>query len=155
MKTSSSRKWTVAGVAIVVLVLIGAVGTARVTSTDTFCIGCHAYEKISWDHGDHPDVGCISCHTKGIISDKAHGLRKVFLTGTGQVNPHNDRLQKNMEALTANCVSCHMSQEKLAAAPYYKERHEEYMKYSTHCVGCHEPGHVKQLQGKREVASRQ
>lgn len=153
MNKLSQKGKIIVGAAVLVLALVS-VGLARKTSADGFCVSCHAYEKVSWDHGDHPYVGCISCHTKGTITDKAKGLRKTFLTLTGQVNPHNDKLPSYKEALTDNCVKCHMSKEILAARPIYKERHEEYRKYAVGCVQCHEPGHVKKLRDQRNVASR-
>jgi cytochrome c nitrite reductase small subunit len=154
MKKLSPRIKIITGVAAVIILFGGAVGMTAFTSTDSFCVSCHAYEKISWDHGDHPDVGCVSCHTKGIMTDKTKGLRKVFLTTTGQVNPHNSKLPSYMEAVTQNCAGCHMTEEILVARPIFKDRHEEYRKYGGDCVSCHEPGHVKKLRGLREVASR-
>ncbi|MBE0597210.1 MAG: NapC/NirT family cytochrome c [Desulfuromonadales bacterium] len=153
MKKFSRKAWIIVGVAALVIVFAGAGGMAF-TSTNNFCVGCHAYEKISWDHGDHPDVGCISCHTKGMLTDKTKGMRKVYLTMVGKVNPHNSKLPSYKEAITENCAGCHMSEEMLALRPIYKDRHEEYRKYAADCVGCHEPGHVKKLRGMREVAIR-
>jgi cytochrome c nitrite reductase small subunit len=153
MKKLSQRSLIIVGAAALVI-MIGGTGLARKTSTDSFCISCHAYEKVSWDHGDHPDVGCISCHTKGTVTDKTKGVRKTFLTLSGKVNPHNDNLPSYKEALTDNCVKCHMSREILAARPIFKERHEEYRKYAAGCVECHEPGHISKLRNQRNVASR-
>lgn len=154
MRKSIGDKWKIA-VLVAAIILVGAAaGTATYTSTNSFCVSCHAYEKVSWDHGDHPDVGCISCHTKGLLTDKTKGMKKVFLTVTGQVNPHNSNLPSYKEALTENCTGCHLSAESTAAHPIYKERHEEYVKYAEGCVACHEPGHVKKLRGLRNVASR-
>jgi cytochrome c nitrite reductase small subunit len=154
MNEETAKKWKIAGLIAVIILVGAAAGTATITSTDTFCVGCHAYEKVSWDHGDHPDVGCVSCHTKGMMTDKVKGVKKVFLTMTGQVNPHNSKLPSYKEALTENCTRCHLSAESAAAHPIYKERHEEYVKHAAGCVSCHEPGHVKKLRGLREVASR-
>lgn len=154
MKQSINNKWKIAGLAAVILLVAAVAGTATITSTDSFCVSCHAYEKVSWDHGDHPYVGCVSCHTKGVITDKAKGAMKVLLTVSGQVNPHNSKLPSYKEALTENCTRCHLSAESVAMHPIYKERHDEYLKYAADCVGCHEPGHVKKLRGLREVASR-
>jgi cytochrome c nitrite reductase small subunit len=154
MKKLGQKSKIILGAAALVF-LLGGIDLARKTSSDSFCVSCHAYEKVSWDHGDHPFVGCVSCHTKGTITDKTKGLRKTFLTLTGQVNPHNDKLPSYKEALTSNCVGCHLNSEILAARPVFKERHEEYRKYATGCVECHEPGHVKKLRDRRQVASRQ
>jgi cytochrome c nitrite reductase small subunit len=154
MKKSSPKIWIIAAV-VALFTAGGALATVTFTSSDSFCVSCHAYEKVSWDHGDHPDVGCVSCHTKGMMTDKTKGVRKVILTASGKVNPHNSTLPSYKEALTQNCAGCHMSDEILAARPIYKDRHEEYRKFVADCVGCHEPGHVKKLRGMREVPSRQ
>jgi cytochrome c nitrite reductase small subunit len=154
MKESMASKWKIAALVAVILLVGAAVGTATYTSTDSFCVSCHAYEKVSWDHGDHPDVGCVACHSKGLLTDKTKGVKKVFLTATGQVNPHNSNLPSYKEALTQNCTGCHLSSESAEMHPIYKERHEEYVKYAANCIACHEPGHVKKLRSMREVASR-
>ncbi|HET98557.1 MAG TPA: hypothetical protein ENN98_07725 [Desulfurivibrio alkaliphilus] len=153
MNKLSQKTWIILGVAALVIVIASSV-MARKTSSDSFCISCHAYEKVSWDHSDHPDVGCISCHTKGTITDKTKGLRKVYLTLSGQVNPHNDKLPSYKEAITDNCVGCHMTEEILESRPVFKERHEEYRKYAVGCVECHEPGHVKKMREQRNVPTR-
>jgi cytochrome c nitrite reductase small subunit len=155
MKKRSPEKWALVGAVTLVVLLLATAGAAKLTSTDTFCIGCHAYEKVSWDHGDHPYVGCISCHTKGMFKDKTKGMRKVWLTLSQQVNPHNSPLPSYKEALTENCTRCHLNQEAKVDKPYFVERHEEYVKYAADCTGCHEPGHVKKLRDQRSVASRQ
>ena len=154
MKKLSHKTWIIAGVAVLVVMLAGAGGMATITSTDNFCVSCHAYEKVSWDHGDHPYKNCVSCHTKGMLRDKTMGMQKVYLTLTGQVNPHNNKLPSYKDAITQNCTKCHMSEEMQALRPIYKERHEEYMKYASDCVSCHEPGHTKKLRGLRDAASR-
>jgi cytochrome c nitrite reductase small subunit len=141
-------------VTAVILLLGGSVVLAGKTSNDGFCVSCHAYEKVSWDHGDHPYVGCVSCHTKGALTDKTKGLRKLYLAMSSRVNPHNDKLPSYKEAIADNCIGCHMREENLAALPYYKERHDEYRKHAVDCLACHEPGHVLQLKSKRTVASR-
>ncbi len=153
MRKSGPTIWIIGAVAAVFLAG-GALATVSFTSSDSFCVSCHAYEKVSWDHGDHPYVGCVSCHTRGMMTDKTKGVRKVLLTATGQVNPHNSKLPSYMEAVTRNCTECHMSSETLASRPVFKERHDEYRGLVADCVGCHEPGHVKKLRGMREVASR-
>ncbi|OQX04671.1 MAG: hypothetical protein BWK76_28435 [Desulfobulbaceae bacterium A2] len=153
MKTKSS--FTIGIVAAAVLLIVGgAWGLAAKTSKDNFCITCHAYEKVSWDHGQHPDVGCIACHTKGVVKDKTAGLRKVYLTLTDQVNPHRDNLPSYKEKIQQNCVGCHMSSEQLALAPAFKARHEEYRQRTENCMQCHEAGHAQPLKNLRKPTAR-
>jgi cytochrome c nitrite reductase small subunit len=143
-------------VAVVVLVVVlgGAWGLAAKTSTDNFCTTCHAYEKVSWDHGKHPDVGCVACHTKGVFRDKTAGLRKVFLTLSDQVNPHRDNLPSYKEKINDNCIACHMAEDKIALLPVFKERHDEYRKHAPACMSCHEAGHVVKLRDLRKPGAR-
>ncbi|ADU66901.1 NapC/NirT family cytochrome c [Desulfurispirillum indicum] len=154
MKNLSPKAWIIVGVVALFIIVGGTVSVANKTSSDSFCIRCHAYEKVSWDHGDHPDVGCIACHTKGMMTDKVKGIQKVYLTSTGQVNPHNDLLPSYKEAITENCIGCHLSREQRSERPIFSARHDEYMKYQATCMGCHDPGHVKSMQNQRFAASR-
>jgi cytochrome c nitrite reductase small subunit len=146
--------WTLIVIVVLGVAFGGAWGLTAKTSSDNFCITCHAYEKVSWDYGMHPDVGCVSCHTKGVIADKTAGMKKVYLTLTDQVNPHRDNLPSYSEKIHDNCVSCHMEPEKIALMPYFKERHDEYMKRSADCMTCHEAGHTLKLKDLRKPGTR-
>lgn len=154
MKNLSPKIWLSAGAIGLVIIVGVAWGAARQTSKESFCVTCHTYEKVSWDHGKHPDTGCIACHTKGLIHDKTAGMRKVFLTMTDQVDPHRSNLPSYKEKINENCIACHMTEEKLALLPYFKERHEEYRKNSPTCMGCHEVGHVIKLRDLRRPEAR-
>lgn len=149
MNQKSSIVWIVV-VVVLVVVLLGTWGLAAKTSTDNFCVTCHAYEKVSWDHGQHPDIGCIACHTKGLIKDKTAGMRKVFLTLTDQVDPHRDNLPSYLEKTHENCVACHMTEEIVGMLPHFKARHDEYLKATPTCMGCHEAGHTLKLKDLRK-----
>ncbi len=136
-------------IAIIAAVLIlggGGYGAHEFTTQDHFCASCHAYEKTSWDHSDHSDVGCLDCHTKGFTYDKVQGARKVWLTLTGQVNPHNDPLPTYPEETSQNCVDCHMTGEIGEEQPFFIARHERYMERVSTCQACHDSGHDKRLQ---------
>ncbi|WP_305044756.1 NapC/NirT family cytochrome c [Geoalkalibacter sp.] len=149
MKNLSPNALIILGViALIVIVGVGW-GAAKQTSKESFCVTCHAYEKVSWDHGKHPDIGCIACHTKGVIRDKTAGMRKVFLTLTDQVDPHRSNLPSYKDKINDNCIACHMTKEKLDLMPFFKERHDEYRKHSPTCMGCHEAGHVVKLRDLR------
>lgn len=153
MKQKSSIVWIVV-VVVLAVVLIGTWGLAAKTSTDNFCVTCHAYEKVSWDHGQHPDIGCIACHTKGTFKDKTAGMRKVYLTLTDQVDPHRDNLPSYTEKIQDNCVACHMTEELTEMLPHFKARHDEYIKAADSCMGCHEAGHTLKLKDLRKAGSR-
>lgn len=153
MKQKSSIVWIVV-VVVLAVVLLGTWGLAAKTSTDNFCVTCHAYEKVSWDHGQHPDIGCIACHTKGVIKDKTAGMRKVFLTLTDQVDPHRDNLPSYLEKTHENCVGCHMTEEIVEMLPHFKARHDEYLKVTPTCMGCHDAGHTLKLRDLRKEGTR-
>jgi cytochrome c nitrite reductase small subunit len=153
MKQKSSIVWIVV-VVVLAVVLIATWGLAAKTSTDNFCVTCHAYEKVSWDHGQHPDIGCIACHTKGVIKDKTAGMRKVYLTLTDQVDPHRDNLPSYLEKTHENCVACHMTKEITDMLPFFKARHDEYLKVTPTCMGCHDAGHTLKLKDLRKEGSR-
>jgi len=153
MKQKSSIVWIVV-VVVLAVVLIATWGLAAKTSTDNFCVTCHAYEKVSWDHGQHPDIGCIACHTKGVIKDKTAGMRKVYLTLTDQVDPHRDNLPSYLEKTHENCVACHMTKEITDMLPFFKARHDEYLKATPTCMGCHDAGHTLKLKDLRKEGSR-
>lgn len=153
MKQKSSIVWIVV-VVVLAGVLLGTWGLAAKTSTDNFCVTCHAYEKVSWDHGQHPDIGCIACHTKGVIKDKTAGIRKVFLTLTDQVDPHRGNLPSYLEKTHENCVACHMTEEIVEMLPHFKARHDEYLKATPTCMGCHDAGHTLKLKDLRKENAR-
>lgn len=154
MKNISPTLWIVIAVIALIVIFGGTWGLAAKTSTDNFCVTCHAYEKVSWDHGKHPETGCIACHTKGVVKDKTAGMRKVFLTLTDQVNPHRDNLPSYKDKINDNCIACHMAEDKIALMPMFKERHDEYRKHSATCMGCHEAGHVIKLRDLRKPERR-
>ncbi|KIH75681.1 cytochrome c nitrite reductase small subunit [Geoalkalibacter ferrihydriticus] len=154
MEKISSKLWLIGGTVIVVVLVVAAWGMARQTSKDNFCVTCHAYEKVSWDHGKHPEVGCIACHTKGVVRDKTAGMRKVFLTLTDQVDPHHDNLPSYKDKINDNCIACHFEEERVALMPFFKERHDEYRKHTEVCMGCHEAGHVIKLRDLRQPGVR-
>ena len=135
----------------VVLALLagGSYGALQLTARDAFCASCHAYEKTSWDHGDHAETGCLDCHSKGFAYDKLQGLRKMWLTFTGQVNPHNDPLPSYPQETSANCADCHMADSIDDEQPFFVARHERYMQFADTCMACHDTGHDRRLQGMR------
>ncbi len=153
MKQQSSILWIVVAV-VLAMVIFGTWGMAAKTSTDNFCVTCHAYEKVSWDHGQHPDIGCIACHTKGVLKDKTAGMRKVYLTLTDQVDPHRGNLPSYLEKTHENCVACHMTKEITDMLPFFKARHDEYLKATPTCMGCHDAGHTLKLKDLRKEGSR-
>lgn len=150
-----NKLWIIVIVGLLALFAVGGVAGHKMTKTDAFCSSCHAYEKASWDHGMHPDVGCLECHTGGFWRDKTKGAKKVWLVFTGQVDPHHDKLVSYPDKTMANCIRCHMSEEVAAAAPYYINRHSEYLQAAPYCIGCHEPGHVEAIRDQRYIAIRQ
>ncbi|MBM9536482.1 multiheme c-type cytochrome [Desulfobulbus alkaliphilus] len=154
MKKNRTIFWTLIVVVALAVVLGGALKLTAITSSDTFCITCHAYEKVSWDYGQHPDVGCIACHTKGTIQDKTAGLRKVYLTLTDQVDPHRDNLPSYLDNTQDNCIACHMDSERIALMPVFKERHDEYLRHAPSCMSCHEAGHSLKLRDLRVPGTR-
>jgi cytochrome c nitrite reductase small subunit len=154
MKKNRTIVWALIVVVALVVVLGGTLKLTAMTSSDNFCITCHAYEKVSWDYGQHPDVGCIACHTKGVVQDKTAGLRKVYLTLTDQVDPHRDNLPSYLEKTQDNCIACHMDSERIALMPVFKERHDEYLRHAPSCMSCHEAGHALKLKDLRSPGAR-
>src|SRR5690606_16250224 len=65
-----SKFWIVVIVVGLLLLTVGGVAGHQMTKGDAFCSSCHAYERASWDHGMHPEVGCLECHTGGFMRDK-------------------------------------------------------------------------------------
>jgi cytochrome c nitrite reductase small subunit len=149
-----NKLWIVAIVAALLLVTAGGVAGHQMTKGDAFCSSCHAYERASWDHGMHPNVGCLQCHTGGFTRDKTQGARKVFLVFTGQVNPHHDRLSSYPEKTLKNCQGCHMTDEVAEQHPYFATRHAEYMQAAQYCISCHEAGHVEKIRNERYLSAR-
>ena len=150
-----NKLWIIVIVGLLALFAVGGVAGHKMTKTDAFCSSCHAYHKASWDYGMHPEVGCLDCHTGGFWRDKTQGARKVWLVFTGQMDPHHDQLASYPDKTMANCIGCHMNEEVAAVAPYYIERHAEYLQAAPYCIGCHEPGHVMSILEDRQVAVRQ
>ncbi|MCG5511861.1 NapC/NirT family cytochrome c [Ectothiorhodospira shaposhnikovii] len=136
---------------LILLALLALGGTAghHMTTTDAFCSSCHAYEKVSWDQGQHPEVGCLDCHTGGFMRDKVQGARKMFLVFTGQRDPHHDRLPSYPEKTQANCKGCHLTETAAVHQPFFLARHEGYMAATGSCMACHESGHVAAVREQR------
>ena len=153
MKRLDTKTWIIVAVVVLLIVVGATAGVANKTSTSGFCSSCHAYEKMSWDHGDHKEVSCISCHTKGSFNDKNNGIRKVMLTTTGKVDPHRDNLPSYKDEIINNCKGCHMSDEIRQERPIFTARHDEYLQHYSNCMGCHDPGHKRSYQTKRFVGS--
>jgi cytochrome c nitrite reductase small subunit len=149
-----SKLWIVVIVVLLLLLTVGGVAGHQMTKGDAFCSSCHAYERASWDHGLHPQVGCLDCHTGGFWRDKTQGARKVFLVFTGQVNPHHDVLASYPDKTFKNCVGCHMTEEAGELRPFYLSRHAEYLQAAQYCVSCHEPGHVDEIRQMRYLSVR-
>ncbi|EHQ52938.1 MULTISPECIES: NapC/NirT family cytochrome c [Ectothiorhodospira] len=139
------------------LVVAGGVGGHHVSTQNDFCITCHAYEKVSWDHGSHPQVDCLACHTKGFVTDKIQGARKVYLMFSGQVNPHHDApSQTHPEKISENCSACHLSDYIRENDPDFYREHTEIMAGGRYtCLTCHgDNGHDPALQALRFKAPR-
>ncbi|MFU8895484.1 MAG: NapC/NirT family cytochrome c [Gammaproteobacteria bacterium] len=144
-----NKIWIVVIVVVVLLLAVGGVAGHQATTTDAFCSSCHAYERASWDHGMHPHVGCLECHTGGFVRDKTQGARKVFLVFTGQVDPHHDELASYPDKTMKNCEGCHMTDEVAEHHPHFRTRHTEYTQAAEFCIACHEAGHVEQIRNQR------
>jgi cytochrome c nitrite reductase small subunit len=149
-----NKLWIVAIVVALLLVTAGGVAGHQMTKGDAFCSSCHAYERASWDHGMHPNVGCLECHTGGFTRDKTQGARKVFLVFTGQINPHHDRLASYPEKTFKNCQGCHMTDEVAEHHPHFATRHAEYVQAAPYCISCHEAGHVEKIRNERYLSVR-
>jgi cytochrome c nitrite reductase small subunit len=149
-----SKLWIIVIVVAVLLVSVGGVAGHQMTKGDAFCSSCHAYERASWDHGMHPNVGCLECHTGGFMRDKTQGARKVFLVFTGQVNPHHDKLASYPDKTFKNCVGCHMTADANEQHPFFVTRHQEYLQAAENCVACHEAGHVESIRNMRYLSVR-
>jgi cytochrome c nitrite reductase small subunit len=149
-----SKLWIIVIVVAVLLVSVGGVAGHQMTKGDAFCSSCHAYERASWDHGMHPSVGCLECHTGGFMRDKTQGARKVFLVFTGQVNPHHDKLASYPDKTFKNCVGCHMTADANEQHPFFVTRHQEYLQAAENCVACHEAGHVESIRNMRYLSVR-
>lgn len=149
-----SKIWIVVIVVGLLLVAVGGVAGHQMTKGDAFCSSCHAYERASWDHGMHPNVGCLECHTGGFTRDKTQGARKVWLVFTGQVNPHHDRLASYPDKTFRNCVECHLNEAAAEQHPFFVSRHAEYLQAARFCISCHEPGHVEAIRNQRYLSVR-
>lgn len=149
-----NKLWIIVIALGVLLLAVGGVAGHHVTTTDAFCSSCHAYERASWDHGMHPHVGCLDCHSGGFVRDKTQGARKVWLVFTGQMNPHHDRLASYPDKTMANCKGCHFSDEAAEYHPVFITRHTEYVLAAEYCVACHEPGHVDRIREMRYLSVR-
>lgn len=153
MKNLSAKAWAVIIVIVAIVGVGGSVGAIKYTSTSGFCVTCHEYEKSSWQAGGHPDVGCITCHTKGLIKDKMVGLKKVVLTVTGKVDPHHDDLNNHPEVTAKNCMGCHFDAKK--ASSDFLAKHQEYMKTVVSCTTCHgNVGHKQSIQWQKLTAKK-
>jgi cytochrome c nitrite reductase small subunit len=146
--------WIIVIAVVLVLLVGGGVAGHQMTTTDAFCSSCHAYEKASWDHGVHPQSGCLDCHTGGFVRDKTQGARKVFLVFTGQVDPHHDRLSSYPDKTFNNCVGCHLTEEAGVQRPFFIARHSEYMQAAEFCIACHEGGHLQEVREQRYISVR-
>lgn len=131
------------------LLAFGGNASQQLTTADPFCASCHAYEKVSWDHGPHAQVGCLACHTGGFVQDKVQGVRKVFLTFTGQIDPHRDVLTRYPDKTQANCFGCHFDSSAVAIDPLILKRHEASLRAGETCLNCHAGGHDAQLRAMR------
>jgi cytochrome c nitrite reductase small subunit len=149
-----SKLWIAVVVAVLLLLTIGGVAGHQVTKGDAFCSSCHAYERASWDHGMHPHVGCLDCHTGGFMRDKTQGARKVWLVFTGQRNPHHDVLPSYADKTFRNCVACHLSDEVAEHHPAFVARHADYLQAARFCISCHEAGHAEQMREQRYLSVR-
>jgi cytochrome c nitrite reductase small subunit len=150
-----NKLWIVVIVVALLLLTFGGVAGHQMTKGDAFCSSCHAYERASWDHGMHPEVGCLECHTGGFMRDKTQGARKVFLVFTGQVNPHHDRLASYPDKTMNNCVGCHMTDDAAEQHPFFVSRHSEYLQAAQFCISCHDAGHVERIREMRYLSVRQ
>jgi cytochrome c nitrite reductase small subunit len=149
-----NKLWIVVIVGLLLLLTLGGVAGHQMTKGDAFCSSCHAYERASWDHGMHPQVGCLECHTGGFLRDKTQGARKVFLVMTGQVNPHHDKLASYPDKTMKNCKGCHMTDEVAEYNPFFATRHTEYTQAAEYCIACHEAGHVEKIRNQRYLSIR-
>ncbi|WP_027390532.1 NapC/NirT family cytochrome c [Chrysiogenes arsenatis] len=153
MKNLSAKAWAVIIVIVAIVGVGGSVGAIKYTSTSGFCVLCHDYEKSSWQAGGHPEVGCITCHTKGLIMDKMVGMKKVVLTASGKVDPHHDKLSNNPKVTAKNCMGCHFDSKK--ADPTFLAKHQEYMQNVESCTACHgNLGHKQSIWSQKLTAKK-
>jgi cytochrome c nitrite reductase small subunit len=149
-----NKIWIVVIAVVLVLAIGGGVAGHQMTTTDAFCSSCHAYERASWDHGMHPHVGCLECHTGGFWRDKTQGARKVLLVFSGQVDPHHARLPSYPDKTMSNCVGCHLTEEAAEHHPFFVARHSQYLEAAEFCIACHEAGHVERIRNQRYLSVR-
>ncbi|WP_076755676.1 NapC/NirT family cytochrome c [Ectothiorhodosinus mongolicus] len=58
------------------------------------------------------------------------------------------------EAISANCTSCHMTDEARERDPAFFRMHTSMMQRHTTCLGCHaDSGHHAELQGMKQLSS--
>ena len=95
-----------AGVAVVWLVVFGAVRAYRYIEDDpSFCRTCHTMQDAwdRWQAGEHRDVSCHSCHK----NDPASSLRQVWEYVTRQ--PEEVHTRPSVDAET--CAGCHTGED--------------------------------------------
>ncbi|OEH86961.1 hypothetical protein BHU72_01505 [Desulfuribacillus stibiiarsenatis] len=153
MAKFDKKKLWIIGIIAAVVIIGGSVGAIKYTSTNAFCVLCHTYEENSWMVGQHPEVNCITCHTKGLIMDKTVGIKKVFLTATGMVDPWHDKLPVKFKE--EKCIACHFE----PATDENKDlidRHAKYTENVEGCLTCHgNVGHVQEILNEKYEYSKQ
>lgn len=130
---------------LVIILLLGlallAAGTAggiHMSKQNDFCAACHAYHTVAWDHGLHPSVNCLDCHTKGFTQDKIQGVRKLYLMVTGQHDPHRDPSGRSHPmVISGHCQDCHMTEQARVEKPQFYNMHVAMMRRAESCLTCH------------------
>lgn len=128
--------WPFVALGLIVLIVIPAIGLARVTtSNSSFCVTCHGTgetpdrSKLSLVHPDFNKVSCVDCHAKGghIVYE---GYVKGFMAEAERVSP--------------NCTKCHQPITKTNEQKDFKFNfldinitHKAHLERGATCTTCH------------------
>lgn len=128
--------WPFAVLGVLILILISAIGLARVTtSNSSFCLTCHSTgetpdrSKLSLVHPDFNRVSCVDCHAKGghIVYE---GYIKGFMAEPERVSP--------------NCSKCHQPMTQTNERKDFKFNfldinitHKSHLERGATCATCH------------------
>ncbi len=128
--------WPFAALGVLILILIPAIGLARVTTSNSnFCVTCHGTgetpdrSKPSLVHPDFNKVSCVDCHAKG-----GHVVYEGYVKG----------FMAEAERVSPNCAKCHQPMTQTNESKDFKFNfldvnisHKSHLERGATCVTCH------------------
>lgn len=128
--------WPFAALGVLILILIPAIGLARITtSNSSFCVTCHGTgetpdrSKPSLVHPDFNKVSCVDCHAKG-----GHVVYEGYVKG----------FMAEPERVSPNCTKCHQPMAQTNERKDFKFNfldinitHKSHLERGATCTTCH------------------